>query len=74
VTDSLKQGVPSPPGQVKKQTVLTPELKAFIDRAVVPALVREYLAQERKVNPVAPISASVDNWARTLPSAEESTL
>jgi hypothetical protein len=59
---------------VKKQTVLTPEMRSFIDRAIVPALVREYLARERKVNPVAPISPSVDNGARTSPSAEESTL
>jgi hypothetical protein len=28
-----------------KRSPLTPELKDFIDRAIVPALVREYLAE-----------------------------
>jgi hypothetical protein len=59
---------------VKKQTVLTPEIRAFVDRAIVPALVSEYLAQERKVNHVAPIPVSRDNWAQTSPSVEETTL
>jgi hypothetical protein len=59
---------------VKNQTVLTPEIRAFVDRAIVPALVSEYLAQERKINPVAPIPVSMDNCARTSPSVEETTL
>jgi hypothetical protein len=57
-----------------KNSVLTPDLKEFIDRAIVPALVGEYLEQGKKEKSVAPASTSMDNLARTSHSAEESTV
>jgi hypothetical protein len=37
-----------------RQNPMTPNLKAFIDGAIVPALVKEWLAQNHQQNPLAP--------------------
>jgi hypothetical protein len=34
----------------RRQSPLTPELKEFIDRAIVPALVKQYLAEDTLAN------------------------
>lgn len=43
---------------------LTPELKAFIDGAVVPALVKEWIAERCRQNSLAPATPDVDNPSR----------
>jgi hypothetical protein len=46
---------PRPP----KKSPLTPEMKDFIDRAIVPALVRQYLAEADAENKLAKAAARV---------------
>jgi hypothetical protein len=41
----------------RRQSPLTPELKEFIDRAIVPALVKQYLAEADSENELAKPSA-----------------
>jgi hypothetical protein len=41
------------------QSPLTPELQEFIDRAIVPALVKQYLAETESKNELAKQSESV---------------
>lgn len=48
---------------------LSPDLREFVDRVIVPALLREYLAEKKAENPVAASPRSVANSARRL-SAE----
>jgi len=47
-------------------SALTPQLKAFIDRAVVPILVREYLAELASENQLAAAHESVAKLAGTI--------
>jgi hypothetical protein len=43
---------------------LTPELKAFIDGAIVPALVKAWLLEARQENPLALTRPDMDNASR----------
>jgi hypothetical protein len=58
---------PKPPA---KNSPLTPEMKDFIDRAIVPALVKQYLAEvdaENKLaKPAARVALSDSSTAATL--------
>jgi hypothetical protein len=54
-------------------SALTPELKAFIDRAVVPTLVKAYLKQTVSKNVLALSPEEIDNRPRSLILPEEST-
>jgi len=48
---------------------LSPDLREFVDRVIVPALLREYLAEKKAENPIAATPQSVADSARRL-SAE----
>jgi hypothetical protein len=54
----------------RRQSPLTPELKGFIDRAIVPALVKQYLAEADAENklakPTARVALSDSSTAATL--------
>lgn len=50
------------------KSALTPELKAWIDRVIVPALVREWLAEN---NPLAPEPEPVAECAATEEATPE---
>ena len=56
-----KDAIAEQQGQIAKRGVLTPELKAFIDRAIVPALVKAYLAEAPSENTLASHDSSSDN-------------
>ena len=47
--------------ELLKASALTPELRAFIDHAIVPALVKEWLAEYQQKNSLAPETYAVDN-------------
>jgi len=51
--------VPIRPKLPAKPSPLTPELKDFIDRAIVPALVKQYLAETEAEKDLAKLSARV---------------
>jgi hypothetical protein len=53
-----------------KGKALTPELKAFIDLAIVPALVRAYLADAASENALASNDMSAENRAVEYVSIE----
>lgn len=57
------------------ESTLTPELKAFIDGAIVPALIKVWVAENRRPKPLAPIANGEENASHLisdeLPSAEE---
>ena len=55
-------------------TALTSELKEFIDGAVVPALLKQWLAENGRQNPLASKSVDVDNSPRMLSAEEGVTL
>ena len=55
-----------------QKSALSPELKSWIDGVIVPALVREYLAEQRPENGACSQSDPVAQFAtsRTVPSEE----
>ncbi len=55
---------------VTAESVLTPELKAFIDRAIVPTLVKAYLAEAGNKNFLASGAAPSENDERTVGSSD----
>lgn len=59
------------PRLADKVSPLTPELKEFIDRAIVPALVKQFLAELDAENKLAKMDAPM---AKSLSSAAAPTL
>ncbi len=62
-----------PPSQhnTAQKSVLSPELKSWIDGVIVPALVREYLAERERKKSACSKSKPVKDSAAILVSAEE---
>jgi hypothetical protein len=54
------------PRPIAKQSPLTPELREFIDRAIVPALVKQYLSELDRENELAKPNAC-------MPKSDSST-
>jgi hypothetical protein len=52
---------------------MTPELKAFVDRVIVPTLVKTYLERHSSENVLALVEEEIDNQPRSFISSEGGT-
>jgi hypothetical protein len=62
------------PKAARPDSPLTPELKEFIDRAIVPALVKQYLAETDEQNKFAKSSSDAANFVGHTAAPELRTM
>jgi hypothetical protein len=63
-----------PRPRARKDSPLTPELKDFVDRAIVPALVKEYLAEVDAENKLAHQHSDAAHSVRHTAAPEQRTM
>jgi hypothetical protein len=69
MTTAIKSEKPASAAQVKS-SALAPELKVFIDRVIIPTLVKKYLEERPRENVLAVTVKQIDNRDRKVPSFE----
>jgi len=68
MTTAIKSEKPA--GAAQESSALAPELKVFIDRVIVPTLVKKYLEEHPRENVLAVTVKQIDNRVRKAASSE----